>query len=155
MQVVLSDVHDSHGSVFTLDLAGDGGEKDSQILGKLNDLLRYVVGENTDSVLYAYIVKTHPQGLTLKLTDGTKRMAKVDGLWNFRREDQKFVVVVLEGDEENGDSDAPVKHHPCHLCGEATWGVNRQRMEVYDRKTKSVKEVNVHDSCKLKRLKKS
>ncbi len=154
MQGHISDVHDSHGLVFTLDLTGDGGEKDSQIFGELNDLLRYVAGESKGSVLYAYFVKTHPHGLTLKLTEGAKRMAKVDGLSNFRREDQKFVVITLEGDEENGDGNAPTKHYLCRLCGKKTWGVNRTRMEVYDKKIKSVKEVNVHYNCKLERLKK-
>ena len=153
MRANLSDVHNSHGPVFTLDLMGDGGEKDSQIFVELNDLLRYVADEGKSSVLYAYFVKTHPHGLTLKLTDGAKRMAKVDGLSNFRREDQKFVVIILEGDEKNGDGDAPVKRYLCHLCGKETWGVNMERMEVYDGKTKSVKEVNVHGNCKLERLK--
>ena len=154
MRVNLMDVHDSHGLVFTLDFVGDGGERDSQILVELNDLLRYVTGEGGKScVLYAYGVKTHSRGLTLKLTEGTKRIAKVNGLWNFRREDQKFAVVVLEGDQENGDGDAPAKRYLCHLCDKETWGVNRQRMEVYDRKTRSIKEVNVHSSCKLEHFK--
>ena len=157
MDVRLEDVHDSHGPVFTLEIIEEEGNKrDMAVLESLNKLLAYVAGDGKDNcVLYAYGIELSPHGLVLKLTDGAKRMAKVDNLWNFCREDQKFVTVILEGDKENGDGDMPVRHYECHLCGRDTFGVNRQRMEVYDFGAGCLTEINVHDSCKIEHIKRT
>ncbi|MDO8523431.1 MAG: hypothetical protein Q7S12_04100 [bacterium] len=154
MEVYLRNIHNSHGPVFTLDLIAEKGIRRDQItLETLKKLLAYTVSQGKDSeILYTYGIEISPHSLTLKLTSGGKRMAKVDYLWNFRREDQKFAVVVLEGDEKNDEHAAPFGY-PCNLCGHEALGVNRQRMEIYDAETGSIKEVNVHDSCKLKHLK--
>lgn len=142
------------GATFILDLLNDGKRGDKVFFKRFNNLLSSAFGGNKeDLVLYTYDLKISPERITLNMTDGRKRMAKVDYLWNYRREDQKFAVILLECDTRNGEDGAPVRRYTCHLCKKETWGVGRIRIEVYDHKSKSIKEVNVHDDCKREYLK--
>lgn len=143
------------GTTFTLDLKSEYSKADGLFFEGVNELLdRSFDGNKKDLVFYTYDVEIGSGRVILKLTDGRKRIAKVNGLWNPRREDQKFPVVMLDGDVEMGESSSPPTRYACHLCKKETWGVNRVRMEVYDSKSKSIAEANVHDDCKLEYLEK-
>lgn len=153
MKILLKEVRGC-GATFTLDLRRGNKKGDRIFFKRFNNLLSDAFGGNQeDLVLYTYGVKIKPEHITLNMTDSRKRMAKVDCLWNQAREDQKFAVVMLECDARNGDSSLPVRHYICHLCKKETWGVGRVRMEVFDKESESIKEVNVHDDCKLKYMK--
>ena len=152
MKINLKEVYGC-GATFVLDLFDDGKRADRIFFRRFNNLLSQVFdGNATDLVLYTYGLKIRPQRITLNMTDGRKRMAKVDGLCNQDREDQKCAVVMLEYDARNGEHSVPVPRYACYLCEKETWGVGRIRMEVYDHKSRSIKEVNVHDDCKLEYL---
>src|SRR3989338_1548871 len=154
MKIILKEIRGC-GATFVLDLFKGKDRTGKAFFKRLNDLLSQVFDGNAeDLVFYTYGVKIDPERITLNMTDGRKRMAKVDGLGNQYREDQKFAVAMLEYDAKNGKYSTPVPRYACYLCEEATWGVGRIRMEVYDHKSKSIKEVNVHDDCKLRYLKK-
>ena len=153
MKISLKEVR-SCGATFVLDLFKGRKKADRIFFKRFNNLLYDVFdGKQEDLVLYTYDLNVSPKRITLNMTDGRKRMAKVDYLWNQAREDQKFAVVMLECDPKNGDDSAPVRHCICHLCRKETWGVGRIRMEVYNHKSKSINEVNVHDDCKREYLK--
>src|SRR3989338_1054556 len=153
MKINLKEIHGC-GATFVLDLFKGKSKMDRVFFKRFNDLLSQAFGGNAeDLVLYTYSVKIDSERITLKMTNGRKRMAKVDYLWNQAREDQKFAVALLEYDARNGEYSIPVTRYNCHICKKETWGVNRLRMEVYDHKSKSVKEVNVHDYCRLAYLK--
>ena len=157
MKVRVLDIHDSHGAVFTLAFSTERGrEDDEEVLSKLNRLLKHVAGKNREKVvLYTYEpVELTPSNIVFRLTEGQKKLAKIDHLWNPYREDQKFAVVALETDERNNypNDFRAVPHYSCRICGKDTYGVNRDTMEVFDSKSRQVKVVSVHDKCKIARL---
>ena len=149
MKMILKEIHGC-GATFVLDLFCGKRKADKIFFRRFNALLSQAFdGKAEDLVLYTYGLKISPRRITLNMTDGRKRMAKVDYIWNQAREDQKFAVVMLECDAKNGEYSVPVPRYTCYVCNKETWGVGRIRMEVYDHKSKRIKEVNVHDDCKL------
>ena len=153
MKITLKEIRGC-GATFVLDFLIGKRKADKTFFRRFNALLSQAFDGNAeDLVLYTYGLKIGPERITLNMTDGRKRMAKVDYLWNQAREDQKFAVVLLECDAKNEEYSGTVPRYTCHLCKKETWGVGRIRMEVYDRKSKRIKEVNVHDDCKLAYLK--
>ena len=157
MKVSVTDIHDSHGSVFTLNLmAEENKEEDGQVIVILKRFLQHMrSGRPEDkSVLYSYGVEDLPlDGISLKLVEGQKELARVNYRWNPTREDQKYIVVVLEGDPENNTETKYAKHYTCHWCKEETWGVSRDTAEIYDSKTKSMKIVSMCHECRMVREK--
>ena len=154
MKIIIKEVRGC-GAAFVLDLFCGKRRADKIFFKRFNNVLSQVFDGNVeDIVLYTYGVKIGPERITLNMTDVRKRMAKVDGLYNQDREDQRCAVVLLECHARNGEHSVPVPRYTCYLCKEETWGVGRIRMEAYDPKSKSITEVNVHDDCKLKYLEK-
>lgn len=86
-----------------------------------------------------------------------QELAKVDGLHNLYRRDQKFPVVILE-DRIHATADAEhdiARRYTCHWCKFPVWGINRQSIEVlvqngenFERQT-----IDVHTHCQIEREK--
>lgn len=155
MNVFLTDVHDSHGAVFTLNLNTEKGRTgDKGVIGELKRILRHSPAgkQNGGMALYSYDVKFSQNGLSLSFAEQTKQLAKVDYRWNPQREDQKFVVLVVEGDPENTEFfGAP--GFSCYWCNREVSGVQRDTIDVYDKKQQALKTVSVHHECRLAREK--
>jgi hypothetical protein len=151
MYSTIKDSSHGHGTQFTLALRADSQRAREAFLRVVRLYFGEVLKEK--SVLYIYGLRHIGNEVELDFAYGSKHMAMVDYRWNFRREDQKFAVVVVESDKENIGNE--IVHYDCYLCKNETWGVNRVRMEVYDNKTKSIVEVNVHDACKLEYFRKN
>ena len=97
MKVGIEDTHDSHGSVFTIAMEA-GSKKDKQVIKTLADFLDPIF--DGKSAMYVYGVEISPNGCKLKLAEAAKKLAQVDYHWNQKRKDNKFVVLVLEGENE-------------------------------------------------------
>src|SRR3989344_174556 len=152
MRVNLSDNHNGHGVTFTLNFIRDTA--DIKAFTALKKIFKYLA-ENKDRLsLYSYGVDSGPDIVSLSLAESDRVLARIDYLWNHYREDQKFIVLETSGDPRNNPTGDPLHcpHFSCHICGLETWGVGRDTMEVYDKDTKSIKLVSVHDECKLRRL---
>jgi len=150
MLVSVTDTHDSHGVVFTLNLAVENGnEEDSEVLRFLGEFIGSLVeGEFKDrSTLCSYRIQLSPEKVSLCLAESTKRLARVNGRWNHSREDQKFVVAIIEDDPQN-EMVGPAKHYVCHWCQKEVWGVHRDTMVIYDKQFETMRLVSVHDDCK-------
>ena len=152
MKATISDVHGSHGLVFTLNLDQTDVLNDKPTMELLKGFLDSIRAD-TDSVLYVYSIDVKNSCVSISFSEERKRLARVDHLYNSWREDLKFVTICLDDPNNNQTEildDCP--HFVCHVCGNETWGVSRETMEVYDNKTKSIKLVSVHDKCKMSRL---
>ena len=109
MKIILKEVRGC-GATFVLDLLSSKRRADKIFFKRFNNLLSQAFDGNAeDLVLYTYGLKIGPNHIVLNVTDGRKRMAKVDYLWNQAREDQKFAVILLENDVKNGEYSVPVK----------------------------------------------
>ena len=109
MKIILKEVRGC-GATFVLDLLSSKRRADKIFFKRFNNLLSQAFyGNAEDLVLYTYGLKIGPNHIVLNVTDGRKRMAKVDYLWNQAREDQKFAVILLENDVKNGEYSVPVK----------------------------------------------
>lgn len=97
MKVGIEDTHDSHGSVFTIAMEATS-EEDKQVIKTLADFLDPIF--DGKSAMYVYGVEISPNYCKLKLAEATKKLARVDHRWNTQRKDNKFVVIVLEGENE-------------------------------------------------------
>lgn len=150
MKAYLSDIHDSHGITFSLEL-----QREERIDDNF-DRLQKMLNSSRSLCLYSYSIRSGMKMLVIKLTEGLTHLALVNGRYNNDREDQRFMVIIDEGARENfvdaGKGIASNPYYKCHCCGIEVWGVNRTTMEVYDEKSKSIKAVSVHDKCKLERL---
>ncbi|GEM_PF-3400688 len=144
MKAIISNLHGSHGATFTLDLVPEGKrDLDFQRLKKILKNLR------VQDCIYSYGFAANRGLLSIELAEGTERLARVDGLWNPQREDQKYTVVVMEH-LHNSDR---LPSFTCHFCHMEVKGVERNTMEVYDKESDSMKLVSVHDQCRLIREK--
>ena len=155
MKATISNVHDSHGSVFTLNLRATNSIEDQEVIISLKNCLNFLNRGSESVGLYAYGIRIEENMVSFDLTEGVKHLAKIESLWNHWREDQRFVVLKTPGDPKN-NPDGNYDHCPhfvCHVCGNETWGVSRDNMETYDSKLASVKTVTVHQECKINRLK--
>lgn len=102
MKVRIEDTHDSHGAVFTIAMETTESEEDKQTMKTLVEFLRPMVQGKFagQSALYTYGIEISPNGCKLKLAESTKKLAQVDYHWNSERKDNKYVVLVLEGENE-------------------------------------------------------
>jgi len=102
MKIIIKEVRGC-GAAFVLDLFCGKRRADKIFFKRFNNVLSQVFDGNVeDIVLYTYGVKIGPERITLNMTDVRKRMAKVDGLYNQDREDQRCAVVLLECDAKRG-----------------------------------------------------
>ena len=152
MKATISNVHDSHGAVFTLNLPKSAFA--SKTFATLKQLLSYLAMHSASHSLYSYGIEIDKDRINISLTEGRRSLANVEGLWNPKREDQRFVVLIAEGDPRNNPTVNPgvCPHFTCHVCGLDTYGVNRDTLEVYEKTTNSIRRVSVHYDCKFNRL---
>ena len=96
MEGKISDVHDSHGLVFTLNLKKGG--VDDEVIDFLHDRLRFfIAGEYRNiSTLYLHRIKINVDGVELQFVEASKHDDKVDFTTNTDREDGKFTVLPIE-----------------------------------------------------------
>ena len=154
MKATISDVHGSHGSVFTLNLGATNYIEDQVVIASLKNCLNFLNRGSEFVGLYAYDIRIEENMVSFGLAEGVKHLAKIESLWNHWREDQRFAVLETPEDPRNNPSGNydHCPHFECYVCGLETWGVSRNTMEVYDNKTRSIKLVSVHDECKTSRL---
>lgn len=156
MIIYITDEHDAHGLTFKLIIEHENPAKaeDEEIFEELRRLLSGQFIKEGISALCSYEISTKGSRIEIGLSEEMKLMAKVDNRWNSCREDQKFVVVRLEGDPKNYQWDPDrCPHFECYWCHEETWGVKRGTVEVYDPKEKRMVVVNVHPDCQMEREK--
>ena len=151
MKATISDVHDSHGAEFTLNLPKSVFSRKTFVA--LKRLLKYAASHNSDVSLYSYRVNIDNDNISIDLAESSRVLAKVDFRWNSSREDQKYMVLIAEDDSRNEENVEVAKHYICHLCKHETWGVDRDTMEIYDLETVSIRLVSVHRECKEDKLK--
>ncbi len=147
MIVHVTDTHDSHGSVFTLNFWAELGDELDQ--GVIQFLENQFSTERTGSGRFAFYIREIKRvdgRFSVTLSENPIRMAKVDHHWNQTRNDLKFPVLMLDrGDEEYKCGVVP--HFSCHWCREDVYGVQREAIEVYDPQTNGMKLVQVHSEC--------
>ncbi len=101
MKVKIENHHSGHGAQFAVAMQPES-EEDKQAMKTLVEILRPMVqGEFAGmSTLYAYGIEISLNGCKLEFAESGKKLAKVDFIWNSQRKDEKFVVIVLEGENE-------------------------------------------------------
>src|SRR3989344_1070579 len=138
MQTLISDTHDSHGLVFTLNLLLGTDNEDGKTLEFIKKQAEIVEAIDWESLFYIREVLLVENGLAIVFSENSKRMARVDGLWNPGRNDQKFPVLLLD---ERAEEYNNVPHFSCHWCKEDVYGVHREAVVVYDTESKKMKLV--------------
>ncbi len=94
MKIWISDVDSGHGLVFTLAMRSEpGNEEDRKVL----DFLHGLHGM-TKAALYTQGIRGETDSCELELWQSPKYLAQVDGHWNSRRKDKKYVVLIVEGE---------------------------------------------------------
>jgi anion-transporting ArsA/GET3 family ATPase len=153
MRVRIEDVHNSHGTTFELvfEPENDSDKKPYEFLKSLVEILV----KCQKVALYSYKAVSEKDKISIGFAEQTKMLAKLNHHWNSHREDQKYVVLMVEGDTGNYQwgSDDPCLHFDCHWCHEEAWGIKRTAIEVYDVASEGMKLVSVHDECQKKREK--
>ena len=154
MKLDVTDVHDAHGLTFKLVIERNIPE-DKQVFEQLRELLSGKFLKSGCSALRSYKITLNENKIEIGISEEMKVLAAVDYTWNPYREDQKFVVLVLQGEPDNyeWDLEEPCKPFECYWCHLDTWGVNRSRVAVYSPEKSEIIMVNVHDSCQEKREK--
>ena len=140
MKTTISDVHGSHGSVFTLNLRATNSIEDRAAIASLKSFLNFLNRGSEFVGLYASSIRIEENMVSFDLTEGVKHLAKIGSLWNYWREDQRFVVLEIPEDPRNNPSGNydHCPHFVCHICGLDTWGINRDTMEIFDQNSKSI-----------------
>ena len=147
MIVHVTDTHDSHGSVFTLNFWVEfGNEQDQDVIQFLENQFRTERMGNGRFAFYVREIKRIDGRLSVTLSDNPIHMAKVDHHWNQTRKDLKFPVLMLDQRDEEYKHDV-VPHFSCHWCKEDVYGVQREAIEVYDPETDGMELVQVHSEC--------
>lgn len=151
MRFSITDTHNAHGLVFTLNLTGERGSfNDQKSLEQLCELLRPLIEGKMSghSALYSEKIMLSENEISLVFAEGVKHLARVDYRWNHKREDQKYVVLIIESDSDIEQLAETAKHFLCYLCKQDAWGVHRDTMEVFDKTTQCLKLVSVHRECR-------
>mgnify|MGYP001595058509 CR=1 FL=1 len=101
MKATITDVHNSHGLVFTLNLEKSDTLDDNAIdfFSKNLESLISGVGCNR-STLYINKIKLTPKGCSLTFVEQSKVLAMVEHRWNSDREDNKYTVLIIEVEPE-------------------------------------------------------
>ena len=149
MKVDISDVHNSHGSVFTLSLEAED-KQDIKTIKFLKKQRKRLVFSDRGNLFYNYSFETMGNSCHIGFSEEGVRLATVDYQWNSGREDQKFPVLVIPGLNDQYDKIKQYTwHYTCHWCNKEIWGVERMAVEIYVPKGNSFerKLVQVHDSC--------
>lgn len=145
MQIHISNTHNAHGFVFTLNL-GIENEQDREVIEFLKNQFEAGRIGNGRFAFYVRKIKQIDVGLAITFSENAIHMAKVDYRWNPTRTDLKLPVLLLdERDEEYGHGVVP--HFPCHWCKNDVYGIDREAIEVYDPQLKEMKLVQVHSKC--------
>lgn len=143
MKTLISDIHNAHGSIFTLSLrAAQHAKKDASVIEFLNDQLEPV--RDGKRTFYIREVSAIEGGFAITLSENPILMARVDFHYNCSRNDLKFPVLLL--DERASEHDS-VKHYICHWCKKEVWGVQREAIEVYVPEKRKMVLVQVHIEC--------
>lgn len=97
MKATVTDVHDSHGLVFTLNLEKSGTLED-EVIDFLNKNLKSLIsGEyRNGSTFYINRIELTPEGCSLVFVEQSKVLATVDHHWNSDRKDNKYTVLIIE-----------------------------------------------------------
>ena len=153
MKIAVLDVHGAHGLTFKLRLRlQPESPTDKAVFKELQSLLNRRYLKTGKSALCSYEIVVNKDQIEIGLAEEMKLMAKVDFRWNAQREDQKFVVLEVQGDPNNREW--PIdecRHFKCFWCHKETWGVQRTTAEVYSNEKKRMVMVNVHHDCQEKR----
>lgn len=150
MKARISDTHDAHGSVFTLNLELEKKRKpanrqtDDQTIEFLHRQFDQIQVQKGGKTFYIYEASRTKTGLTITFSENPILMAKVDHNWNQDRNDQKFPVLLLD---IRAKEHASVPHFPCHWCRQYVFGVKREAVMVYDSPSGKMKLVQAHMSC--------
>ena len=96
MKVDISDIHNAHGSVFTLSLEAENKQDLETIKFLKEQSKRSIFGRRGD-LFYNYSFETGGDSCHIGFCEQSVELAKVDHSWNPSREDQKFSVLVVEG----------------------------------------------------------
>lgn len=153
MRASISDVHNSHGSVFTLGLETQNSN-DIEVM----DFLRKQDAQINDTKYgrrffynYLFLVKGFCR---IGFMEAGMCMAKIDGRSHISRKDQKFPVIELEHlHDEVADARTHDIFNPatCHWCTKGVFGVHRYSIEVMVKTEKGFenKRVDVHKECQV------
>jgi len=154
MIVKITDIHDAHGASFRLVFEPEN-EADKKIFNCLKDLVARITRINNykkkgyrETVLCSHIMVVEEGRVSIGFSEQSKKLARIDYLWNSSREDQKFVVVELEGDPENFQwPHDKVRHFECYWCHKDVFGVDREAIEVFNPEIGEKRIVQVHREC--------